>query len=160
MVKIEGTTVIARPVEDVFDFVADQRNEPTYNPRMVRVQKLTPGPITQGTRWSAVVKSGRRTMDLTITVTDFARPTRLSSTTTMSTAEIRGAVTFDPHPAGTRMEWTWDLRPTGALRLLGPVLGYVGRRQEAQIWAGLKQLLEGQRPQGAAKLAISGQPTE
>jgi len=149
MVKIEGSTVIARRVEDVFDFVADQRNEPAYNPRMVRVQKLTPGPIAQGTRWSAVVKSGKRAIDLTITVTDFARPARLGSTTTMSTAEISGAVTFDPHPAGTRMRWAWELRPTGAFRLLGPVVGYLGRRQEAQIWAGLKAFLEGQPPQSA-----------
>jgi hypothetical protein len=44
MVKIDGSTVIARPVEDVFDFVADERNEPKYNPRMIRAEKVTPGP--------------------------------------------------------------------------------------------------------------------
>jgi len=44
-------------------------------------------------------------------VTDYNRPTRLGSTTTMSTAEIRGAVTFEPDPAGTRMRWSWDLKP-------------------------------------------------
>jgi dienelactone hydrolase len=32
MVRIQGATVIARPVEDVFDFVADERNEPKYMP--------------------------------------------------------------------------------------------------------------------------------
>lgn len=144
MVKIEGSTVIARSVEDVFDFVADQRNEPTYNPRMIRVQKLTPGPIAQGTRWSATVKSGKRAIDVEITVTDFSRPARLGSTTTMSTAEIRGAVAFAPHPAGTRMHWVWELRPKGPLKLLAPIIARLGRRREAQIWAGLKQSLEGQ----------------
>jgi hypothetical protein len=48
MVKIQGTTVVARPVEDVFDFVADERNEPKYNPRMVRAEKMTPGPVAKG----------------------------------------------------------------------------------------------------------------
>ena len=33
--------MIARPVEEVFDFVADERNEPRYNPRMLRAEKLT-----------------------------------------------------------------------------------------------------------------------
>ena len=32
MAKIEGEILIGRPVEAVFDFVADQRNEPQYNP--------------------------------------------------------------------------------------------------------------------------------
>ena len=60
MVKIDGSTVIARPVENVFDFVADERNEPKYNPRMVRAEKVTPGPIAKGTRWLATIESRGR----------------------------------------------------------------------------------------------------
>ena len=61
MVKIDGSTVIARPVENIFDFVADERNEPKYNPRMVRAEKVTPGPIAKGTRWLATIESRGRT---------------------------------------------------------------------------------------------------
>jgi hypothetical protein len=32
---IEGEIVIDRPVEEVFDVVADERNEPRYNPRLL-----------------------------------------------------------------------------------------------------------------------------
>jgi uncharacterized protein YndB with AHSA1/START domain len=32
MAKIEGQILIGRPVEEVFDFVADSRNEPQYKP--------------------------------------------------------------------------------------------------------------------------------
>ena len=77
MVKIQGSTVIARPVEDVFDFVADERNEPKYNPRMVRAEKTTPGPVAKGTRWSATIESRGRPLDMTMEVTDYARPDRL-----------------------------------------------------------------------------------
>jgi hypothetical protein len=41
MTFIEGEITIARPAETVFDFAADQRNEPRYNPRMTRAQKVT-----------------------------------------------------------------------------------------------------------------------
>jgi hypothetical protein len=34
MVRVEGEIVINRPVEEVFDFVADERNEPRYNSRI------------------------------------------------------------------------------------------------------------------------------
>ncbi len=43
MVTIKGSTTITRPVEDVFDLVADERNEPTYNPQMTAVEKLNQG---------------------------------------------------------------------------------------------------------------------
>jgi len=39
MAHIEGEIVIKRPVDEVFDFVADERNEPRYNPRMLRAER-------------------------------------------------------------------------------------------------------------------------
>lgn len=49
MARIEGEIVIGRPVDVVFDYVADQSNEPQYNPRMVRAEKITAGPVGKGT---------------------------------------------------------------------------------------------------------------
>jgi hypothetical protein len=40
MANIEGNILIGRPVEDVFDFVADSRNEPSYNPAMTSIELL------------------------------------------------------------------------------------------------------------------------
>jgi hypothetical protein len=34
MTRITGQIVIGAPADAVFDFVADQRNEPAYNPHM------------------------------------------------------------------------------------------------------------------------------
>jgi hypothetical protein len=39
--------VIDAPADVVFDFVADQRNEPAYT-HMVRSAKATPGPVGKG----------------------------------------------------------------------------------------------------------------
>jgi hypothetical protein len=51
MANVNGEILIERPVEEVFDFVADQRNEPIYNPRMQQSEKITDGPIGVGTRF-------------------------------------------------------------------------------------------------------------
>jgi len=149
MVKIQGEIVIARPVEEVFDFVADERHEPRYNPRMLHVEKVTPGPIGKGTRWVATIESRRRPVEITLEVTEYARPNRLGSTTTMSTADIVGGVTFEPRPGGTRMRWSWELLPKGVARVLTPVIMLMGRRQEEQIWTGLKRYLEETAPHDA-----------
>ena len=41
MARIDGEIVINRPVEEVFDFAADERNEPRYNPRMLSSELLS-----------------------------------------------------------------------------------------------------------------------
>ena len=144
MPRIDDELVIERPVEEVFDFVADERNEPRYNPRMLRSQKLSPGPIGVGTRFRAEMemKGRRRPVEMTVEFTDYERPRRLASSTHMATMDIAGTLTFDPVPQGTRMRWEWDLRPRGLVKLLSPVIGPLGRRQEQAIWSNLKRLLE------------------
>jgi deazaflavin-dependent oxidoreductase (nitroreductase family) len=138
---VEGAIVIRRSVEEVFDFVADERNEPRYNPRMLRAEKVTPGPIGVGTRFAAQMQ-GRRPIDMTVEFTDFDRPRRLASRARLAMMEIRGTLTFEPVAQGTRMRWAWELEPRGALRLLGPLIARTGARQERTIWTGLKRLLE------------------
>lgn len=142
--RVQGELVIGRPVEDVFDFAADERNEPRYNRRMVRAEKLTPGPIGVGTRFRADMKAIPRPTEMTTELTGFERPRSLTLTTRLSWMDIEGRLTFDPVPEGTRMRWQWELHPHGLLRLAGPLIGSMGRRQEQVIWTNLKRLLEAQ----------------
>lgn len=144
MVRIDGEVVIDRPVEVVFDFVADERNEPAYNPALSGVDKLTPGPIGAGTRFQAVSRARGRSMGMTIELTEFERPGRLSSLTRMEAMDVEGTLTFEPLGTGTRMRWFWDLHPSGVLRVAGPLIARIGRREE--IWARLKAHLEAGEP--------------
>lgn len=142
MTRINGEILIRAPVAEVFDFVADQRNEVTYNPHMVRSEKVTAGPVGEGTRFHAAVAARGRTAEMDIEYTEYQRPVRLSSTTRMAQAEFSGTLTFEPTGAGTRMRWSWEARFRGPLRLLAPVLARFGGRQEQATWAGLKRRLE------------------
>ena len=138
--RIEGEILIKRSVEDVFDFVADERNEPSYNPRMLRAEKTTPGPIAAGTRFSAETRTMGRTAEMTIEWTAYERPRRLASSTRMSTMKIHGALTFDAVPEGTRMHWSWELETRGRFKLIAPIIVRMGRRQEMTVWTNLKHL--------------------
>ena len=166
MTKITGEIVIDAPADVVFDFAADQRNEPAYNPHMVRSVKVTSGPVGKGTQFRSAVRSRGRLAEMAIEYTGFQRPSWLASTTTMAQAEFSGTLTFEPAGAGTRLRWSWDVRFAWPLRLLAPVLARVGGRQERATWAGLKRYLEssqqasgsqppGQGLAGAALLAAS-----
>lgn len=85
---------------------------------------------------------------MTIEYTAYERPRRLASATHLATMEIRGELTFDSVPAGTRMRWSWDVAPQGLLKLATPLVTSLGRRQETAIWTGLKRYLEGQASSG------------
>lgn len=143
MANIAGTIFIDRPPGEVFDFVADERHEPEYNPQMVRVEKLTSGPVGEGTTYRAWMRSGMRTEGMLIETIRFDPPTILSSLTTLRTMTIRGTLKFSPEGEGTRMSWSWQLEPKGLLRMLRPVVDLLGRCQEKRTWTGLKELLEG-----------------
>jgi deazaflavin-dependent oxidoreductase (nitroreductase family) len=155
---IEGEIIIKRPVEEVFDVVADERNEVRYNPRLLWVEKVTSGPIGRGTCFRAATKTMARPVEMTIEFTQYERPRRLASATHLPTMEIRGALTFEPVAEGTRMRWSWELQLRGVLRLLTPLIARIGRHQEESIWAGLKRFLEAQeaRPGPARKRTTGG----
>ena len=142
MVSIQGEIVIARPMSEVFDFIADERNEPKYNPRMLQVEKLTEGAIGHGTQFRATTTSMGRPLAMILETTDYERPTRLANTTSTSSAEIRGVLAFEPDGSGTRLRWSWDIQPRGGSKFLTPIIALLGKRQEAANWASLKRYLE------------------
>jgi hypothetical protein len=142
MSRVEGEIIISRPVEEVFDFVADERNEPRYNPRMLGAEQISEGPIGVGTRFRTEVETMGRTMPMIVEFTKYERPRRFGSVTRSSMMETEGALTFELVSGGTRMRWSWDVRPRGMLKLMAPIVGVIGRRQEQGIWGNLKRLLE------------------
>lgn len=142
MAQIAGETVIDRPIETVFDFVANQCNEPLYNSEMVSADKVNDEPIGVGSRFRAVMRSGRREFPVDIEFTAFERPTRLGSHSIAGGMVMDGELVFSPNGESTRMSWAWDVRPAGAMKLLAPLVTWMGRKQEERIWTELKRYLE------------------
>ena len=90
-------------------------------------------------------------MEMLIEITEYDRARRLGSRTTMSSVDVNGGLTFDPVDGATRMSWSWEVSPKGPLRLVGPLVARLGRRQEQAIWTGLKAKLEGPGVRGSTE---------
>jgi uncharacterized protein YndB with AHSA1/START domain len=142
MARINGEIIIAAPAEQVFDMVADERNEPRYNPRIVRAEKKSPGPVGRGSRFTARPRGTGTRGVMTVEIVDYDRPRRLATSTRSSYLDVDGTLTFDQADGGTRMRWSWTMRLRGAMRVLSPVVRAIGPRWEHRNWAGLKQLTE------------------
>jgi uncharacterized protein YndB with AHSA1/START domain len=111
MVEVQGEIVIDRRPEDVFDFVADEENEPQYSPQMRLAKKLTEGPIGVGTSFRAEMTGRGRVVPMTIQFTEFDRPRRLEERVQMKAMDLTGGLTFEPVDGATRMRWSWNLEP-------------------------------------------------
>ena len=140
---IQGDIVINRPVDEVFDFAADERNEPEYNPEMTLAEMVTQGPIGVGSKFHCVI-TGARAADMTIEYTEFDRPRRLASTAHLSSMDITGTLLFEPQGQSTKMKWLWNIEPRGFMKLLGPIVRRMGERQELANWTGMKKVIEAQ----------------
>jgi hypothetical protein len=146
MTRISGEVTIDAPLEEVFDLVADERNEPRYNPRIVRAEKLGDGPVGAGTRFTARPRGMGARGSMTVEVVEYERPHHLRNVTRSPYLHVDGTLVFDETPAGTRLRWDWDLGLDGPMRVLSPVLALVGPRWERRSWVGLKHYLEAGAP--------------
>jgi len=131
---------VDRTPEHVFDFVADLRNGPAWNPDSSNVVMTSDGPVGLG----SVFEEDRERFGRTVTTIDlFERPARLGFDARASRVHVRVRYAFEPDGAGTNVSCAAELRLRGASRLLEPVLAAVARRGvETSRGPALKAALE------------------
>lgn len=145
MTHIVGEVTIDAPVGEVFDMVADERNEPRYNPRIVRAEKVSEGPVGAGARFVAEPKNLGARGEMTLTILEYDRPHRLHNVVRSSYLQVDGTLTFEEVDGGTRLRWDWDMGLVGPMRMLSPVLALIGPAWERRNWVGLKDYMESGR---------------
>ena len=141
MTLIRNTTLINRPIEEVFDFAVDTRNEFKWNPKVRAMTKLTDGPIGLGTRMAAKwTMSGH----IELECTEYERPYRWTWANGGPIA-VMFSVTLSEEAGGTRLRAAFDARPHGLARLFFPVFIRIMRKDEARNMDYLRACLESGR---------------
>jgi len=72
-----GTALIARPIADVFAFLAEGTNDPKFSPRVIEIHKEPDGPSGLGTIFVSRVKDAGMTTDRRFELTVFEAPATL-----------------------------------------------------------------------------------
>jgi carbon monoxide dehydrogenase subunit G len=139
-IEARGGTTIARPIVEVFDFLADARNEPTWLPGARSVEKTSEGPVGLGTTFVGhYARAGRVDLELI----EFERPTRLTFRARSSIVEFDDAVELTERDGVTQLDARMSADPRGAMRLVAPVMARTMRRQFSDNWDHLRSALEG-----------------
>jgi uncharacterized protein YndB with AHSA1/START domain len=139
--RVEFSGVINRPVEDVFRFLADSRNNTRWSSALTSYEKLTDGPPGEGTTYRYTGKFLGRRMDATRTVTKFRRNAELVYRNTKPIPIDSGFV-FEAVPGGTKLSIFADGELTGLYRWISPVFKRAARGVFASDFGRIKTILE------------------
>ena len=115
---------VARPRAEVFDLMADARNEEEWNSQVTSSELVTDEPIGAGTRFVTINRG--QAYDATITTYD--RPNEVGFDVVGKTLEIVGTFRFADAGGGTVVRATFDMQPKGYMKVMLPLMAPLVRR--------------------------------
>jgi uncharacterized protein YndB with AHSA1/START domain len=104
--RFEVTTVIERPIEEVFAFLADGENDPKFSSRVLEISKTTDGPPGVGTGYASTVKDAGVKTKREFKITEFTPPTRIRWTEVSKNLVTAPEGGYDLAPEGSRTRVT------------------------------------------------------
>lgn len=138
-IEAHGEASIRRSVEDVFDYVADPRNEPRWLPGAKAVTMTSGGEVAQG---STFVGEYERAGRVELEIVEFERPSRVTFRAHSRIVDFDDAVHLTSVDDVTHLEAEMTAEPRGPMRLAGPLMGRTMRKQFASNWDHLRRALE------------------
>jgi uncharacterized protein YndB with AHSA1/START domain len=103
--RIEKTIVIDRPLEKVWEYIADGRNDPQWCDKVISVNQVTgdgPGPVASYRMVHRPVRL-RQPKEMAVTVEEFDAPRRLRMREEDDDAVFNVTYELEPVGAGTRL---------------------------------------------------------
>ena len=146
----EVKALIERPVEDVFAYVSDPRNEPKWHTQILQVRPIDGGASesgpprawSQGSRWVVTARFFGR-MESEVEVTAFEPNRRIEFTTRTGPVLPVATCLLEPDDGGTVFTRRTEIPVRGVYRLLKPLIQRDTSRRQGMFVKNLKNILEG-----------------
>ena len=143
MAKMESTVVIARPVEEVFNFfLILEISAPKTDPSVGTVVKTPDGPAGPGTTFRFRQQNLGKVRETTTRFTAIEPNRRIAFEAEIGPMRPQCDLTFEQTGAGTNVTFRGDSMPHGPLKLLSPLANIKGQQVWGQRLARIKTVLE------------------
>jgi uncharacterized protein YndB with AHSA1/START domain len=144
--RFAATTVVDKPIEDVFAFLANGENDPKFSPRVQEIARVGEGEIGAGTRFKSTVKDAGMTTQREFELVEFVQPTKIrweERSKNQVTARVGG---YDLESVGggaqTQVTIFNELEGHGAGKLLVGIALRQARKGSADFAAAIKRAVE------------------
>jgi uncharacterized protein YndB with AHSA1/START domain len=145
MTTITQSSVVERPVEEVFAFVTDARNNPLWQSGagLEGIHQTPEDPVGVGTRITENWRFMGRTSESTSEVTEYEPNRKYTRRLIAGTSPIAcGEYTFEPVAEGTRWTFAATIQSSGLFAIAEPLLANNLKHGMAANMAMAKALLE------------------
>ncbi|MDP9296898.1 MAG: SRPBCC family protein [Actinomycetota bacterium] len=140
--KVERKISIARPPAEVFSYIADVRNDPSWHTDVLKVHSST-DVVGMGTVFSVKVKPSMGVSEGTMTVSRFEPGRLIEFHGRMGKMAPTVTNICEPEPQGTRVTRRVEIDPPGIMRVMSPLMKRMIAKANDGFLANLKRLLEG-----------------
>jgi len=141
-ISVNDSVVIARPVQEVFAFVADHENLPSWTVGVKTSRRLTGDPPASGARYRIVGKLLGKSVESSYEITAFERNRGFEGTMTSPMFGFCEQYRFESDQDATRVSMNAVVEPRGVFRLLTPIMTAGVRHQVKADHRRLKTVLE------------------
>ena len=142
MVKLETSTVINRPLEEVFALLSNAENDPKWQSGTIESKKTSDGPIGVGTTWRRVSQLIGRRIESESEFTEYELNRKLAFKSKSGPIQFESRMTFERVEGGTRINTKFEAEIGGFFKLAEPLVVSMGKRQLEGDFANLKDLME------------------
>ena len=134
--------VIHASPERVFSVISDLDQTRQWMPAIERIDVVTPGPFRQGTVWRETRNAGKRTLESTIRVTGFEKPSRLDLE--VESRPMKGQISFrlTPKEESTAVHYEAQMQGRGLMRLMSGMMNRMMAEADNHIIDRLKHHVE------------------
>jgi dehydrogenase/reductase SDR family protein 12 len=142
MARYRCTIETALTPEESFDYMARFSNAVSWDPSVVSAEMVTPEPVARGSVFELVVRSLGRDLPFRYEVVEHERPERVVLRAVRGSLVSEDTVTVRAlSVGGSALTYDADLRFSGPLRFVDPLLGVGFRRLGDAAAAGLRREL-------------------
>ena len=142
MIQFEHSIQINRPVHEVFEFLADPRNFPTWQTGVVQSTITSPGPIGLGTTFDEEVKIVAWKVRTACEVTQYELDKKMCFKAMSKPIAYAGQFTFEGVGNTTRLNVFGAAQLRGLWRLAGPLFGSEIKKETAKEMVKMKEIVE------------------
>ena len=144
MARVSGSIVVDRPIEQVFEFLANGENDKKFSPRIIEMTRTPDGPVGVGTVWVSTARDLGRTARHEIEITEFEPPKRIrwAERSGGPVVIVDGGYDLQPEGGGTRVSLYGELRGRGPGVLVAPLVAWIYQRKAPALAASIKRAIE------------------
>src|SRR5512133_1902539 len=141
MITIDLSTLVDRPMPDVFTFLSNPLNLPKWQSMVASIEQVTPGAVGVGSKYKVTAEMMGRKIDGLMEVTTFAPPDKFGFTNQAGPMQVNITITLKPVGNGEKIAMDAEGNPGGVFKIAEGILANQVKSQMEANLARLKSVL-------------------